>query len=147
MGKYIILVEDEPWKTINGVWALVKRGSFIFESVYILGEEKAIEKVKDDISTILDQYGIDGEAVSLIFEESPGEEIEDIFDGEEEEIALDISGASKSLVAEILVHPMSKNFDHIYCLQSLEKKELDVPYPILDRARVVLEDLIGGEKE
>lgn len=145
MVKYIVLTGDETRNTINSVWAVVKQNSFTLESVHLLGSEKNIEEVKDDVSTILEHYDIDVEPTTLVFQGTPGESLQDIIEGEEE-LALDISGASKSFAAELLVHPVSENFDHVFCLQPLGKEKMDRPYPVMNRKDTILKDLRGGVK-
>ncbi len=145
MVKYIVLAGDETRNTINGFWAVVKQSSFTLESVYLLGEEKNIEEVEGDISTILEHYDVDLEPTALVSEGTPGEKLRDVLDGEEK-VALDISGASKSFAAELLVHPVSEHFDHVYCLRSPGEEEMEKPYPVLNRKDTILKDLKGGEK-
>jgi len=145
MGKYIVLAGEKTWDTINGVWAVVKQGSFTPDSVYLLGKERDIEEVKDDITTIFDHYEMDVESLLLVSDGSPGEKIEEVLDGSER-VALDVSGATKSFAVEVLIHPVAERFDRVYCLQS-SKAEVyrDRPYPVQNREKTVLKELIGGK--
>ncbi|GEM_PF-2583439 len=144
MTSHLVLAGDEPWDTMNGVWALIKDNDDSPDFIYILAEEKDyIDDVKDDIRIMIGQYGLETEIETDVVKggEPLVEKINNIVDSEKEEIVLDITGGTKYLSAQILIHSHIDWFDHIYCLFYLEQEHMRKPYPLIENSRIVLKDL------
>ncbi len=151
MTTYLVLAGDEPWDTINGLWAVVKETDFRPDDLYILSEEREyISSVNDNIKKILDHYNIDLEINTYVIgEEEPREKIESILNKKgDEKIVIDITGGTKYLSADVLVHSDVNDFANIFCLFYLDEEHMSVPYPSIDKTRVELKDIkVRGDVE
>mgnify|MGYP006290133085 CR=1 FL=1 len=150
MRKYITLVGRNYWTTLNSLWAVIKEDKFTPDEVYILTEKsfkERAETLKEDVENLLKNYDIDAEVFIEINEDADlyhaGEEVQKIIgDGNENEVALDITGGRKTMVAGSLVNPRSKSLKHVFYLYSDEAVDTDKPYPAIDSDRMLIKDFV-----
>ncbi|MFP4609217.1 MAG: hypothetical protein ACLFNY_06525 [Candidatus Aenigmatarchaeota archaeon] len=143
MTTYFVLAGDEPWDTINGVWAVLKEKDHPIKQVHLLGEEDEYIKVKEDIEKMLVHYGIEADInTKVISGDEASKKIEEILNKtEEEEVVLDITGGTKYLSADILVNSQMANFTNIFCLFYSDDEHMERPYPVIEKTKLELRDL------
>ena len=155
MRKYITLVGNNYWSTLNSFWAVIKNDRFHPDKIFLLTEKSFIERAKTlkiDIENLLEHYNQDGDVVIEVNEDADlyhaGEEIQKIInDGEENEAALDITGGRKTMVAGSLVNPGAKQLKHVFYLYLDDIKEVSKPYPAIDPDKMMIKDFIEMYRE
>jgi len=148
MKKYITLVGKDYWKTLNSIWAVVKEDRFLPDELFLISEKENLRRakiLKKDIDSVLSNYGLDTDIdISLIDdgdEIDVGTEIQNLIkDGDE--VALDITGGRKYLVAGSLVNPYVDRFDHVFYLYVNGLEDHSRPYPTIPAHEVKIKDFI-----
>ncbi|MFP4141733.1 MAG: hypothetical protein ACLFT7_00120 [Thermoplasmata archaeon] len=144
MDMYITLVGDEYPKAINSLWAVLKQEKFVPDELFLVIEEEKdlIEKLEKDLKQLLENYDINTSVEFIVFSEIG--DIRQIIEGPQEDekgkIALDISSASKLIMAKVLIDKDYHIFDHVFYLE-VDDKDRRNPLPTIEQNKVRLRDL------
>lgn len=149
MQKYITMVGRSYWATLNSLWAVLKEEKFEPGKVILLCEENLKDRaeiLKKDITNLLNGYDFETSVEIRQLENADfyhaGEEVLEVVDGEEDSVALDITGGRKALVAGALVNPGARRLKHVFYLYLDEIKDADRPYPSIDYDRMMIKDFV-----
>ena len=149
MQKYITMVGRSYWATLNSLWAVLKEEKFSPEKVILLCEEDRKDRakiLKEDISKLLGGYELEPSVDIRLMDNADfyhaGEEVLEVVDGDEDSVALDITGGRKALVAGALVNPGAHRLKHVFYLYLDEIRDADRPYPSIDYDRMMIKDFV-----
>lgn len=151
MRRYISL-SGSYWKTLNGLWAVLKESDFRPEEVVLIAEKKSMkkaEKIQRDMKILMGSYDLPEdvriEKVKNSDYNGTSETVAKLINGgtgRDGETALDLSGGSKLMVAAALFTPDTGKLDHIFFLDFDEDDDIDLPYPDIPHGSVQLMDLV-----
>ncbi|MFO7991965.1 MAG: hypothetical protein R6U61_06710 [Thermoplasmata archaeon] len=151
MRRYISL-SGNYWKTLNGLWAVLKESDFRPEEVVLITEKKSMNKAKRiqrDMKILMDSYDLPEEVGIKKVGNSDYNGtskivtglIKDNLEGDNKN-ALDLTGGSKLMVAAALFTPDTGKIDHIFFLDFDEDDGIELPYPDIPHGSVELKDLV-----
>ncbi|MFP4001360.1 MAG: hypothetical protein ACLFU5_05615, partial [Thermoplasmata archaeon] len=125
-------------------WAVLKQEKFVPDELFLVIEEEKdlIEKLEKDLKQLLENYDINTSVEFIVFSEIG--DIRQIIEGPQEDekgkIALDISSASKLIMAKVLIDKDYHIFDHVFYLE-VDDKDRRNPLPTIEQNKVRLRDL------
>lgn len=138
MGTYITVVGKDHYPVLNSIWAVLKEDIFRFDKLVLLetdnNDRTDLEK---QIKELLKAYDIEASLEHSSWKNG--------IMYEDEEIALDISGADMESVVRLLINNDMDGLKHIFLLKSDDKYCLNTPYPLIDRSRLCLLDILDNE--
>ncbi len=141
MRIYISMAGRNPRLALNGLWAVLKEGIFDPEIVVILSPDVNVaEELEKSMQRLLGSYGFDTDIMKIETHLNAYEVTE-----KDDEVSLDITGGDKASVARLLLHGDASHYKHIFYLHTEEKAHASTPYPLMDRRKTKLQDLINEE--
>ncbi len=148
MDKYITLIGTEHRTAINSLWAVLKKGRFKPDELFLILDEEVefLDELEKDFKRLLESYKVDSSVESTLFSDVHDLRvlIEDSSNGL---MALDISAASKYTTAKVLMDKGENFFDYIFFLEIDDERERKKLLPTIERNRVRLLDLRSKHAE
>lgn len=156
-NAYITLLGRSSWALINTYYAVLKKGDYVPDVVYVFVEnsyEDKLEKIISGLEILSEEFGIKPEIKSQIVNDADfknaGMEFLPLMKKLKEDgfsIAVDITPGRKSLVAAALLAAKKSTVIHVFYLAVDKIGKAAFPYMMIPLTNQILRDFIKELKE